>query len=87
MSQFDDFVARLEAALACGEGRAAFAAYLQQLTPEEQAEMVAEAERRDTEGAAELAGQVLAPTKEGGARKAREGKAPKPASRKRGGQR
>ncbi len=55
MSSFDDFVERLEAAFEGGEGPDTFAEYLQKLTPEEQAEMLAEAERRDPEGAAGLA--------------------------------
>lgn len=49
MSRFDDFVERLEAALSDDGGREAFAKYLQKLTPEERAELLAEAERRDPE--------------------------------------
>lgn len=54
MSRFDDFVERLEAALEGEEGREAFVEYLQEMTPEERAGLLAEAERRDPEGASEL---------------------------------
>lgn len=67
MSRFDDFVERLEAAIEGEEGRKAFAEYLQQLTPKEQAELLAEAERRDPEGAAELARGALDLPKAAGA--------------------
>jgi len=58
VSRFDDFVERLEATLEDEDGREAFVEYLQELTAEERAE----AERRDPEGAAELARGALRST-------------------------
>ncbi len=82
MSRFDDFVERLEAALEGEEGREAFFDYLQEMTREERSELLAEAERRDPEGAAEFA-RVLDPPEADGPRQARSEKACKPASKKR----
>jgi hypothetical protein len=59
VSPFDDFIERLEAALGDDEEREAFIEYLQGMTPQERTELLAEAERRDPEGAAELARGVL----------------------------
>ncbi|MDQ3804153.1 MAG: hypothetical protein M3416_10025 [Acidobacteriota bacterium] len=77
MSRFDDFVERLEAALSDDEGREAFLEYLQEMTREERAELLAEAERRDPEGAAESARGALDLPKAGGPRKAQIEKATK----------
>ena len=52
MSGYDDFIERLEAALADGEAREDFLEYLQGLTVEGRAEILAEADRR--EAAAEI---------------------------------
>lgn len=49
MNGYDDFVERLEAALADEEGREDFIEYLQGLTSERRAEIVAEADRRESE--------------------------------------
>ena len=85
MSRFDDFTERLEAALVDEEGRAAFVEYLQALTPEERAELLAEAERRNPEGAAELAQGMLDLPEADGPRDARDGKASKQVGKKKGG--
>ena len=85
MSRFDDFTERLEAALEDEEGREAFVEYLQKLTPEERTELLAEAERRDPEGAAELAHGMLDPPGAGRPREARTGKASKQVGKKKGG--
>lgn len=53
MSGYDDFLERLEAALADEEAREDFLEYLQELTREGRAEILAEADRR--EAAAEAA--------------------------------
>jgi hypothetical protein len=53
VSPYDDFVERLEAALGGEEGSEAFIEYLQEMSREELKELLAEAERRDPEGAAE----------------------------------
>ena len=53
MSDYDDFVERLEAALADEEAREDFLRYLQELTGEGRSEILAEADRR--EAAAEFA--------------------------------
>ena len=53
MSGYDDFLERLEAALADEEAREDFLEYLQELTSEGRAEILAEADRR--EAAAEVA--------------------------------
>ena len=82
MSRFDDFVGHLEAALGGREGHEAFADYLLKLTPAEMADLLAEAERRDPEGAAELARAMLNPRVTGGPRKARGEKASKTAGKK-----
>lgn len=71
MNPFDDFVERLEAALEDEEGREAFVEYLQEMTREERSELLAEAERRDPEGAAELARGVLDQPEAGGPREVR----------------
>jgi hypothetical protein len=84
VSRFDDFVGRLEAALEDEEGREAFLEYLQEMTRGERAELLAEAERRDPEGASELARGVLDPPGAGGPRKARSEKASKPAGKREG---
>ena len=55
------------------------------MTPEERAELLAEAERRDPEGAAELARGVPDTPVAGGRRKARSEKGSKPAGKKRDG--
>ena len=49
MTGYDDFIERLEAALYGGEGREDFLAYLQELTRDQRAELVAEADRREPE--------------------------------------
>ena len=49
MSGYDDFIERLESALADEEGREDFLEYLQGLTSERRAEIVAEADRREAE--------------------------------------
>ncbi len=49
MSGYDDFIERLEAALSDDEGREAFLEYLQGLTKEGRAEILAEADRREAE--------------------------------------
>jgi hypothetical protein len=46
---YDDFIERLEAALEHEEGREEFLDYLQTLTKEQRAELVAEADRREPE--------------------------------------
>lgn len=53
MNDYDDFIERLEDALADEEGREAFLEYLQGLSKEGRAEILAEADRREaeTEGA------------------------------------
>ena len=83
MSSFDDFIERLEAALEDEEGREAFVEYLQGMTREERAELLAEAERRDPEGAAELARGMLDPPEKVRPRIVGSEKASKPASKKR----
>lgn len=69
MSPFDDFIERLEAALEGEEGREAFVEYLQGMSREQRTELLAEAERRDPEGAAELARGVLDAPEAGGSTK------------------
>jgi hypothetical protein len=49
MSDYEDFIERLEGALADDEGREDFLVYLQGLTKEGRAEILIEAERRETE--------------------------------------
>ena len=49
MSGYDDFIERLEAALADEEAREDFLEYLQGLTDEGRAEILAEADRRELE--------------------------------------
>ena len=49
MTGYDDFVERLEAALEHEEGREDFLGYLQALTREQRAELLAEADRRELE--------------------------------------
>ena len=49
MSGYDDFIERLEAALADDEAREDFLDYLQGLTSEARAEILAEADRREAE--------------------------------------
>jgi hypothetical protein len=46
---YEDFIERLELALADEEGREAFLEYLQELTKEGRAEIVAEADRLEAE--------------------------------------
>jgi hypothetical protein len=46
---YDDFIERLEAALEHDEGREEFLDYLQGLTREQRAELLAEADQRETE--------------------------------------
>lgn len=53
MNAFDDFMERLEAALGDPEAREAFIEYVHRLTPEQQRELLAEAERRDPESTLE----------------------------------
>lgn len=81
MSSFDEFVERLEAALGDEEGREDFLEYLQGMTREERAELLAEAERRNPEGAAELARGMLDPSETRGPRNARSEKVLKPAGK------
>lgn len=52
MSEYEEFVERLEDALRDGEGREEFLAYLSALTPGRRAELLAEAEQRDPADAA-----------------------------------
>lgn len=49
MSGYEDFIERLEDALESEDGREDFLAYLQGLSPQERAELLAEADRRDPE--------------------------------------
>ena len=49
MSGYDDLIERLEAALSDDEGREDFLEYLQGLTGEERAQILAEADRREAE--------------------------------------
>ena len=49
MNDYDDFIERLEAALTDDEGREDFLNYLQELTKEGRAEVLAEADRREAE--------------------------------------
>ena len=49
VSDYDDFIERLEAALADEEGREDFLEYLQGLTKVGRAEILAEADRREAE--------------------------------------
>ena len=49
MSGYEDFVERLEAALTDDEGREDFLEYLEGLTREGRAEILAEADRREAE--------------------------------------
>ncbi len=49
MNDYDDFIERLEAALADDEAREDFLDYLQGLTSERRAEILAEADRREAE--------------------------------------
>jgi hypothetical protein len=53
LTGYDDFIERLEAALYGGEGREDFLAYLQELTKDQRAELVAEADRREPEAEGE----------------------------------
>ena len=52
MNGYDDFIERLEAALADEVGREDFLDYLQTLTSEGRAEILAEADRREEEAEA-----------------------------------
>ncbi len=49
MSGYDDFIERLDAALADDVGREDFLEYLQGLTVEERSQILAEADRREAE--------------------------------------
>lgn len=49
MNGYDDFIERLQAALADDEGREDFLEYLQALTKEGRAEILEEADRREAE--------------------------------------
>lgn len=49
MSGYDDFIERLESALSDDEGREDFLEYLQGLSQEGRAEILAEADRREGE--------------------------------------
>lgn len=49
MSGYDDFIERLESALVDDEAREEFLVYLQGLTSEGRAEILAEADRREPE--------------------------------------
>ena len=53
MNGYDDFIERLESALAGEEAREDFLEYLQGLTKEGRAEILAEAERREAEAEAD----------------------------------
>jgi hypothetical protein len=55
VNDYDDFIERLEAALADDEGREDFLAYLEGLTREGRAEILAGADRREAEAEAEVA--------------------------------
>jgi hypothetical protein len=55
VSGYDDFIERLESALADEEGREDFLEYLQGLTPEGRAEILAEADRREAKAEVEAA--------------------------------
>jgi hypothetical protein len=49
VTAYDDFIERLEAALEHDEGREDFLEYLQGLTREQRAELLAEVDRREME--------------------------------------
>ena len=49
MSGYDEFIERLESALVDDEAREEFLEYMQGLTPEGRAEILAEADRREPE--------------------------------------
>ena len=49
MNGYDDFIERLEAALQDEEGREHFLVYLQEMTTEGRAEILAESDRREPE--------------------------------------
>jgi hypothetical protein len=49
VSGYDDFIERLESALMDDEAREEFLEYMQGLTPEGRAEILAEADRREPE--------------------------------------
>jgi hypothetical protein len=49
LNGYEDFIERLEAALVDDEGREEFLEYLQELTREGRAEILAEADRREPE--------------------------------------
>jgi len=53
LTGYDDFIERLEAALGGEEGREDFLVYLQELTRDQRAELVAEADRREPEAEGE----------------------------------
>ena len=53
MNGYDDFIERLEAALTDDEGREEFIEYLQEMTSEGRAEILAEADRREAEAKAD----------------------------------
>jgi hypothetical protein len=55
LSGYDDFLERLEAALADDEAREEFLEYLQGLTSEGRAEILAEADRREADAETEVA--------------------------------
>jgi hypothetical protein len=49
LNEYDDFIKRLEAALAHEEGREDFLTYLQELTKERRTELLAEADQREAD--------------------------------------
>jgi hypothetical protein len=49
LNEYDDFIERLEVALEHDEGREDFLTYLQALTKERRAELLAEADRREAD--------------------------------------
>lgn len=69
MTEYDDFIERLEAALEHEDGREEFIDYLQNLTRQERTELLDEAERRDPEGSATWGPKKGDPPKTGGTTK------------------
>jgi hypothetical protein len=65
VSEYDDFVKCLEGALRDEEGREEFLDYLSALTPVQRSELLAEAERRDPEGAARWEAGECQPARNG----------------------
>jgi hypothetical protein len=66
VTEYDDFIERLEAALEHEDGREDFLDYLQNLTRQERTELLDEAERRDPEGSANWGPKKVDSTRTGG---------------------